>query len=113
MKKVFVISLTLCCIIIVCLFVKFVCVPTMSSTSISKQYTIDSIYEAGVKDIVFQTEEDGKLLYINRGLENYSIDYFQSYLLHKPAYFVFQLSESHKAHPITRIECEGKVIYKF
>lgn len=97
---------------IIALFVLFVVVPSVSSKTISKRYTVDNIYVAGVKDLVFENQEESLLLYINRGLEDYSLDYFESRLLHQPAIFTFSFNESYKVNRIKEIECNGEVIYQ-
>jgi len=43
--------------------------PTKRNT-VSVEGTIEKIYEGGVRDVVFKLEDDDRLFYINRGLEN-------------------------------------------
>lgn len=43
--------------------------PTDSNT-ISVEGKVENIYEGGVKDVVFKLENDDRVFYINRGLEN-------------------------------------------
>ncbi len=112
MKK-FVIAGLSASFVLIALFIILIVVPSLSSETVSRRYTIDTICEAGVKDIVFSNREDSVLLYINRGLEEYSLDYFQSRLLNKPALFTFSLNEAYKANPVLKIECDGEVIYTF
>lgn len=52
-------------------------------TSVEKTIVVDSIYEGGVKDIVF-AEENGDFYYINRGLEQgFTIEGLETQVLNK------------------------------
>ena len=100
-------------IALVVLFVKFVAIPGFESETVTKQYTIYSISSTneGPNDIVFQAKEDDRIMYINRGLEKYSLDFFQSHLQDKPANFTVQYFKRGVGR-IIKIESDGIEIYK-
>lgn len=114
MKKIIIITIAFFTIIGF-LFVKFVLIPELSNEQITKKYTVDNIYSPseGVNDIVFRAKENGQLMYINRGLEEFSLDYFKSHILNKPALFTISYNKSNKVNRITKIEHNGTVIYNY
>ena len=89
------------------LFVKFFAIPEMTSETVTKQYTTISIYAAheGPYDVIFEVKEDGRKMYLNRGLEKHSLDYFQSHLLDKPANFTVQYYKNREIGRIVSIKC--------
>jgi len=101
-------------IVLVFLFVKFVAIPGFTTETVTKQYTIYSINSTheGPNDIVLKAKEDDRIMYINRGLEKYSLDFFQSHLQGKPANFTVQYFKRGVGR-IIRIESGGIEIYKY
>lgn len=102
------------CIVTLFFFLGKVAAIELKSEKVIKQCTIESVFTTsdGPEDIIFKTKEDGSTMYINRGLEKYSLDYFQSRLLDKPAKFLVQYYKSGNGR-VLAIECEGKEIYRY
>lgn len=104
----------LCIIVVGFLFVKFVAIPEYTSETLTQRYTITSISasEEGPNDVVFRAKEDSRTMYINRGLEEYPLDYFKSHLLDKSASFTVQYFKKSELGRIISIECDGLEIYQ-
>lgn len=112
--KIFVGIAVLFVIVLGFFFVKFVAIPEFTSETVTKQYTISriSIADEGPNDVVFKVKEDSRTMYINRGLEIHSLDYFQKHLLDKSASVTVQYFKKSEIGRINRIECDGVEIYK-
>lgn len=67
MKRIF---YTLAAIIIILLIIALIPIDTSMENSIKVSGTVKSVKEAGVKDVVFELENDSVTYYINRGFEN-------------------------------------------
>ena len=93
------------------LYVKFFAIPEFTSETVTKQYTINSIHASVHNDIVFEAKEDSRTIYINRGLEKHSLEYFQNHLLDKSASVTVQYFKKSELGRIIRIVCDGVEIY--
>ena len=76
-----------------------------------------SIYEGGVKDVVFRLENNSRTFYINRGLENgLHLDQLQSELIGKELTFKYPdywtpLDWNNNIKHLSKVEYEGVVIF--
>ena len=76
--------------------------------------TVERIYEAGVKDVVFKLKEKNRTYYINRGLENgLTMDSVKFYTLNKAVdlYVVKMRFGLMRASHINKVVVGDKVLY--
>ena len=72
---------------------------------------IDTIYEGGVKDIVF-AQNDGRFYYINRGLEQgFTLENLRALLLNKTVTLHVPNVLAGPSRHISKLELEGKEIF--
>lgn len=95
------------------LFFFLVVIPGISNDTVGQYCTVESIDSSkGADNIYFNTDNKDVRLYITRGSDNYSLDYFQSRICGKKAYFTYRKPRhSGEVCPVCRIECDGDVIY--
>lgn len=95
------------------LFFFLVVIPGISNDTVGQYCTVESV-DGGkdADDIYFNTDNKDIQLCITRGSAIYSLDYFQSRICGKKAYFTYRKPRhSGEACPVYRIECDGDVIY--
>jgi hypothetical protein len=107
-------------IIVVFAFFALASIPinTSKENSIAISGTIKSIYEGGVKDLVFELENDKTTYYINRGLENgFHLDKSKTDFIGKKVTLNYAKSWTPLApfgttcKHITQISIDGKEVY--
>ena len=93
-------------------------IPNDEKDLIAISGTVSEVYEGGVKDAVFRLEEyQGRMFYINRGLENeLNLEELKNNLIGKkvtlkyPDYWTLFNSKHSNKH-VCILEHEGKVLY--
>ncbi len=79
--------------------------------------TVTGIYEGGIKDVIFKLQEDSRLFYINRGLENgLNLDSLRKNLIGEqvvikyPSYWT-PLDWDEEIRHLSKLEHKGEVIF--
>lgn len=96
--------------LIVFLAAHTITVPGKDST-VHKDIEIASIYEGGVKDIVFQ-EADGSIYYINRGLEQgFTLEDLRKQLLNKTVTLHLTIKLAGVSRHINELTYQDTIVY--
>ncbi|MGB1308185.1 MAG: hypothetical protein ACPG6B_04695 [Oceanihabitans sp.] len=88
--------------------------PLNTSKEASTEITgiVDSLYEGGIKDLVIKLENDNKIYYINRALENgFNLEDINNILLEKEVTIWLAKSRSDRSFHIMQLQQQDSIYY--